>query len=128
MIFTEYQASYFPHSSPAIALSVLSKQSHIRNFPSLTAVSHKFPSLEAVSYQNKRTQYRHPCLEWNTSPRSQRSSEDSSFLRPRGHCVRLLSGELLIYTVLSCYSKDCTGRTCQPSTVFSGKKKTAAES
>jgi hypothetical protein len=30
--------------------------------------------------QNKRTQYRHPCLEWDSNPRSQRSSEQKEFM------------------------------------------------
>jgi hypothetical protein len=30
--------------------------------------------------QNKRTQYRHPCLQWDSNPRSQRSSERRHFL------------------------------------------------
>jgi hypothetical protein len=39
--------------------------------------------------QNKYTQYRHPCFEWNSNPRSQRSSERRrSCLRPRSHCDR----------------------------------------
>jgi hypothetical protein len=40
--------------------------------------------------QNKRTQYRHPFLVWNSNPRTQRSNERrNSCLRPRGHCDRL---------------------------------------
>jgi hypothetical protein len=39
--------------------------------------------------QNKRTQYKHPCLEWDSNPRSwDRANEEISCLRPRGHCDR----------------------------------------
>jgi hypothetical protein len=42
--------------------------------------------------QNKNTQYRHPCLEWDSNPRSQcGAGEDRSCLRPRGHCDRRAS-------------------------------------
>jgi hypothetical protein len=40
--------------------------------------------------QNKRTQYRHPCLEWDLNLRLQRSSE-RRWLMPRCHCDRLLN-------------------------------------
>jgi hypothetical protein len=30
--------------------------------------------------QNKRTHYRHPCLEWDSNPRSQRPSERRLFM------------------------------------------------
>jgi hypothetical protein len=50
--------------------------------------------LPTTQTQTKRT-YRHWCLEWNSSPRSQRQSEDSTCLRPRGHCDRLLLGIVL---------------------------------
>jgi hypothetical protein len=30
--------------------------------------------------QNKRTQYRHPCLEWDSNPRPQRSNERRQFM------------------------------------------------
>jgi hypothetical protein len=37
--------------------------------------------------QNKRTQYTHPCLRWDsTHDPSVRASIDSACLRPRGHC------------------------------------------
>jgi hypothetical protein len=31
---------------------------------------------------------KHQCLEWDSNPRSFRASEDTSCLRPRGHCDR----------------------------------------
>jgi hypothetical protein len=33
------------------------------------------PTRRTTQTQNKRTQYKHPCLEWDSKPRSQRSSE-----------------------------------------------------
>jgi hypothetical protein len=36
------------------------------------------PVARPLPTQNKRIQYKHPCLESDSNPRSQRSSEDSS--------------------------------------------------
>jgi hypothetical protein len=41
--------------------------------------------------QNKINAQRHPCFEWQSKPRPQYSTgEDSSCLRSRGHCDRLI--------------------------------------
>jgi hypothetical protein len=42
------------------------------------------PTHRTTQTQNKRLQYRHPCLEWDSNSRSQ----GSSGRRPRGHCYR----------------------------------------
>jgi hypothetical protein len=68
--------------------------------------------LHTGEHKHRINAHRHPCLEWDSNPRSQRSSErrqfmpqtvrplwpasvraseDSSCLRPRGHCDRLAS-------------------------------------
>jgi hypothetical protein len=38
-------------------------------------VARPLPAHRTAQTQNKRTQYRYPCLEWDSNPRSQRSSE-----------------------------------------------------
>jgi hypothetical protein len=43
-------------------------------------VARSLPSHRTTQTQNKRTQYRHPCLQWDSNPRSQRSSERSQFM------------------------------------------------
>jgi hypothetical protein len=46
------------------------------------------PTHRGTQTQNKRT-HRHLCLEWDSNPRSQCSSERRYImLRPRGHCDR----------------------------------------
>jgi hypothetical protein len=53
-------------------------------------VARPLPTHRTKQTQNKRTQYRHPYLEWDSNPRFQLSSErSSSCLRPRGHSDRL---------------------------------------
>jgi hypothetical protein len=45
--------------------------------------------LRAEQHKHRINANRHPCLEWDTNPWSQlRGSEDSSCLRPLGHCDR----------------------------------------
>jgi hypothetical protein len=44
----------------------------------------------ATQTQNKRI-YKHPCLQWDPNPRSQRSSERRPCLRPRSHCEQHFS-------------------------------------
>jgi hypothetical protein len=42
-----------------------------------------------IQTQDKRIQYRHPCLEWDSNPRCQHFNErNSSFLRPSGYSDR----------------------------------------
>jgi hypothetical protein len=43
-------------------------------------VARPLPTHRTTQTQNKRTQYRHPCLEWDSNPRSQRSSEWRQFM------------------------------------------------
>jgi hypothetical protein len=43
-------------------------------------VAKPLPTRRTTQTQNKRTQYRHPCFEWDTNPRSQRSSERRQFM------------------------------------------------
>jgi hypothetical protein len=43
-------------------------------------VSRPLPTYRTTQTQNKRTQYRHLCLEWDSNPRSQRSSERRQFM------------------------------------------------
>jgi hypothetical protein len=43
-------------------------------------VARPLPTHRTTQTQNKRTQYRHPCLEWDSNPRSQRSSERRQFM------------------------------------------------
>jgi hypothetical protein len=48
-------------------------------------------------YKHRINANKHPCLEWDSNPRSQHSSgRDVSWLRPRGHCDRQ---RLYTYTV-----------------------------
>jgi hypothetical protein len=57
---------------------------------SVQPVARLLPAHMITQTQNKRT-HRHPCLEWNSNWRSQRSRErDSSGLRSRGDCDRPL--------------------------------------
>jgi hypothetical protein len=50
-------------------------------------VARPLPTHMITQTQNKRTQYRHPCLEWNSNPRPECwAGEDGSCLRPRGQC------------------------------------------
>jgi hypothetical protein len=45
--------------------------------------------LHTEQHKHRINANRYPCFEWDSNPRSQRSSErDSSYLRPRGHCDR----------------------------------------
>jgi hypothetical protein len=43
-------------------------------------VARPLPTHRTTQTQNKRTQYRHTCLEWDSNPRSQRSSERRQFM------------------------------------------------
>jgi hypothetical protein len=43
-------------------------------------VARPLPTHRTTQSQNKRTQYRHPCLERDSNPRSQRSSERRRFM------------------------------------------------
>jgi hypothetical protein len=54
-------------------------------------VTRPMPTHRWTQTQNKRTQYRHPCLERDSYPRAQRSSERRSCLRPCSHCDRPLN-------------------------------------
>jgi hypothetical protein len=45
--------------------------------------------LHTEQHKHRIKAHRHPCLERYSNPRSQRSSEGSSCLRPRGHSDRL---------------------------------------
>jgi hypothetical protein len=68
------------------------------------------PTHKTTQTQNKRTQYRHQCLEWDSNPRSQRSSERKQFMpfRPCGHCHRHHCNiDLFITSTEAC----CTVRT-----------------
>jgi hypothetical protein len=47
-----------------------------------------------ISPSQGRYLYKHPCLEWDSNPRpSVRVGEDSSCLRPSGHCDRQLDSQ-----------------------------------
>jgi hypothetical protein len=57
-------------------------------------------------HEHRINAHRHPCLEWESNPRSRCSSEDSSCFRLRGHCDRqllligrLFNGDLIIATI-----------------------------
>jgi hypothetical protein len=57
-------------------------------------VARPLPTHRTTQTQNKRT-HRHPCLEWDSNPRSQRSSGRRQFMphvRPRGHRDRQATG------------------------------------
>jgi hypothetical protein len=43
-------------------------------------VARPLPTHRTTHTQNKRTQYRHPCLDWNSNPWLQRSSERRQFM------------------------------------------------
>jgi hypothetical protein len=43
-------------------------------------VTRPLPTHRTTQTQNKRTQYRHPCLEWDWNPWSHRSSERRWFI------------------------------------------------
>jgi hypothetical protein len=43
-------------------------------------IARPLPTHRTTQTQNKRTQYRHPCLEWDSNTGSQRSSERRQFM------------------------------------------------
>jgi hypothetical protein len=61
-------------------------------------ITRPLPTYGTAQTQNKRMQYRHPCLKWNSNPRA---DEDSSWQSPRGHCDRL--GQISGYGDFHCH-------------------------
>jgi hypothetical protein len=53
--------------------------------------------LHTVQHKYRINAHRHPCLEWDSSPRSQQLREDSPCLRQRGHC------DLQFYNISTLY-------------------------
>jgi hypothetical protein len=90
----------------------LEHRASVKRFVSLHFINHKtvgnipwtgdqlvarpLPTRRTTQTQNKR---RNPCHEWDSNPRSQRSSGRRLFsLRPRGHCDRHC--DVIIVTIL----------------------------
>jgi hypothetical protein len=60
-------------------------------------VARPLPTHRTTQTQIKST-HRYPCLEWDWNPRSQLSSEDSPWLRPRSHRDRSFTFYIVLYT------------------------------
>jgi hypothetical protein len=57
--------------------------------------------LDTEQHKHRINEHSHPCLEWDSNPRSQCSSERRQFmLRPRGHCDRLLTIHGKLFSII----------------------------
>jgi hypothetical protein len=54
-------------------------------------VARPLPTRRTTQTQNTRKQYRHPCLEWDSNPRSQSSSERTQFMPQTTHAVTVIA-------------------------------------
>jgi hypothetical protein len=59
-------------------------------------VARPLPTHRTTQTQNKRIQYRHPCLNWDSTPRSQRSSKRRQFMP---QTVRPMWSAILVYRI-----------------------------
>jgi hypothetical protein len=93
-----HRLTYLPTYLPSYGSTALVDLGRFFNFLMLYTVGRTpwtgdQPSARALPTHRTQTQnkctHRHPCLEWDfTHDPGVRASEDSSCLRPRGHCDR----------------------------------------
>jgi hypothetical protein len=108
---------------PAHSSSMPLTQFH--NFSQTVGILGRIISPSQDRYLNTgQHKHRHPCLEWDSTPLSQRprASEDSSCLRARGYCDRLMCKvycALLTINLHKCFyniqTSTCHSQSTEPS-------------